>query len=70
MTKHELDQVLAGQALAIVDGLDRAVRNQGAEVTIVIANFHGGAIVRHSELGSFKGSSVRDALAQLLQVIG
>jgi hypothetical protein len=70
MIKQEIDQVLATQALAIVEGLDRAVRNQDATATITLANYHGGAIVRHSELGSFRGSSARDALVQLLQVLG
>jgi hypothetical protein len=70
VTKQEIDQVLAAQALAIIDGLDKAVRNQDATVTITLANYHGGAIVRHSALGSFKGSSTRDALAQLLHVLG
>jgi len=64
------ERVLAAQALAIVEALDKAVRNQDATVTITLANYHGGAIVRHSELGSFKGSSARDALAQMLQAIG
>ena len=57
------------QAITIVEALDRIARDLSPEATITIANSQGAVIVRHSEAGTFRGSSARDALAQMLQVL-
>lgn len=64
---NDLHQIRADQALTILDGLDLEVKP--ATAITIARDEHGVALVRHPALGTFRGASVRDALAQMLQAL-
>jgi hypothetical protein len=63
----DLQRIRADQALTILDGLDLEIKP--ATAITIARDAHGAVSVRHETSGTFRGASVRDALAQMLQAL-
>ena len=64
---NDLHRIRADQAQTILDGLDLEIKP--ATAITIARDEHGVALVRHPDYGTFRGASVRDALAQMLQAL-